>query len=203
MFGIAATRESQVTVEKQWTAFEAEAMPHATSIFRIALWLTRDQTEAEDLAQETLTEALASFHRFVRGTNCRAWLVSIMYHRHSKRRKATTRLHLVSDAEERIAETIAFEAPTPQNVTDEEVLGALERLPPAFQEVVILADVEEMSYKEIAAAIDVPMGTVMSRISRGRRLLRGELASYARAHGFGQSGQRRISRVSEESVRES
>ena len=129
--------------------------------------------------------------------------MSIMYHRHSKRRKATTRLHLVSDAEERIAETIAFEAPTPQNVTDEEVLGALERLPPAFQEVVILADVEEMSYKEIAAAIDAPMGTVMSRISRGRRLLRGELASYARAHGFGQSGQRRISRVSEESVRES
>ena len=202
MFGIAATRESQVTVEKQWTAFEAEAMPHATSLFRIALWLTRDQTEAEDLVQETLTEALASFHRFARGTNCRAWLVSIMYHRHSKRRKATTRLHLVSDAEERIAETIAFEAPTPQNVTDEEVLGALERLPPAFQEVVILADVEEMSYKEIAAAIDVPMGTVMSRISRGRRLLRGELASYARAHGFGQSGQQRLSRVSEESIRE-
>ena len=178
-------------------------MPHATSLFRIALWLTRNQTEAEDLVQETLTEALGSFHRFVRGTNCRAWLVSIMYHRQSKRRQATTRLHLVSDAEERIAETIAFEPPTPQNVTDEEVLGALERLPPAFQEVVILADVEEMSYKEIAAAIDVPMGTVMSRISRGRRLLRGELASYARAHGFGQSGQRRISRVSEESVRES
>ena len=202
MFGIAATRESQVTVEKQWAAFEAEAMPHATSLFRIALWLTRDQTEAEDLVQETLTEALASFHRFARGTNCRAWLVSIMYHRHSKRRKAATRLHLVSDAEERIAETIAFEAPTPQNVTDEEVLGALERLPPAFQEVVILADVEEMSYKEIAAAIDVPMGTVMSRISRGRRLLRGELASYARAHGFGQSGQQRLSRVSEESIRE-
>ena len=203
MFAIAPTRESQVAVEKQWSAFEAEAMPHATSLFRIALWLTRDQTEAEDLVQETLTEALASFHRFTQGTNCRAWLVSIMYHRHSKRRKATTRLHLVSDAEERIAETIAFEAPTPQNVTDEEVLGALERLPPAFQEVVILADVEEMSYKEIAAAIDVPMGTVMSRLSRGRRLLRTELASYARAHGFGQSGQRRFSRVSEESVRES
>jgi len=76
-------------------------------------------------------------------------------------------------------------------------------LPPAFQEVVILADVEEMSYKEIAAAIDVPMGTVMSRISRGRSLLRGELASYAKARGIGQSRQRRISRVSEESERES
>jgi len=198
MFAIAPTGESQVAVEKQWSAFEAEAMPHATSLFRIALWLTRDQTEAEDLVQETLTEALASFHRFTQGTNCRAWLVSIMYHRHSKRRKATTRLHLVSDAEERIAETIAFEAPTPQNVTDEEVLGALERLPRAFQEVVILADVEEMSYKEIAAATDVPMGTVMSRISRGRSLLRGELASYAKAHGFGESDKRRISRVSED-----
>ena len=98
MFGIAPTRESQVTVEKQWAAFEAEAMPHATSIFRIALWLTRDQTEAEDLVQETLTEALASFHRFVRGTNCRAWLVSIMYHRHSKRRKATTAMTIVRAA---------------------------------------------------------------------------------------------------------
>src|SRR5215813_15094214 len=109
MFGIAPTRESQVTVEKQWTAFEAEAMPHATSILRIVLWLTRDQTEAEDLVQETLTEALASFHRFVHGTNCRAWLVSIMYHRHSKRRRAFTRLQLVQDPEERIAATVVFE----------------------------------------------------------------------------------------------
>ena len=203
MFASGPTRDSQVAVEELWPAFEAEAMPHASSLFRIALWLTRDQTEAEDLVQETLTEALASFHRFAQGTNCRAWLVSIMYHRQSKRRRATTRLHLVSDSEERIAETIAFEQPAPQNVTDEEVLGALERLPRAFQEVVILADVEEMSYKEIAAAIEVPMGTVMSRISRGRSLLRAELASYAKAHGFGQSGQRGISGVSEESVRES
>jgi RNA polymerase sigma-70 factor (ECF subfamily) len=193
MFGIAPKRESLVTGEAQWARFEVEAMPHAASLYRIALWLTRDQTEAEDLVQETLTEALASFYRFAPGTNCRAWLVSIMYHRQSKRRRAATRLHLVSDAEERIAETIAFEAPTPQNLTDEEVLGALDRLPPAFQEVVVLADVEEMSYKQIAAAIDIPIGTVMSRISRGRKLLRAELASYAQAHGFSRSGRQRIS----------
>ena len=183
--------------------FEAAAVPHLQDLYRTAVHLVRDRTEAQDLVQNVYLQAWKAFHRFEPGTNCRAWLGSIMYHRHSKRRKAATRLHLVSDAEERIAETIAFEAPTPQNVTDEEVLGALERLPPAFQEVVILADVEEMSYKEIAAVIDVPMGTVMSRISRGRRLLRSELASYARAHGFGQSGQPRFSRVSEESVRES
>jgi RNA polymerase sigma-70 factor (ECF subfamily) len=159
-------------------------MPHAASLFRIAYFLTRDQAEAEDLVQETLMEALGSFHRFLPGTNCHAWLVSILYHRNSKRRRAANRLVLVSDSEERIAETLVFEAPTPQSVTDEDVLAALKRLPRTFQEVVILADIEDMSYKEIAAAINIPVGTVMSRISRGRKLLRTELAGYARAHGF-------------------
>jgi RNA polymerase sigma-70 factor, ECF subfamily len=187
MFG-SANRESSVEGETQWARFESEAMPHAPSLFRVALWLTRVQTDAEDLLQETLTEALSSFHRFALGTNCRAWLVSIMYHRHSKKRRTATRLQLVSDSEERIAETVAFEPPTPQNVTDEEVLGALERLPRAFQEVVVLADIEELSYKEIAAATQVPVGTVMSRISRGRKLLRAELARYAQAHGFRRAG---------------
>jgi len=184
MFGAAANRESRHDQENRWASFEAEAMPHAPSLFRIAFWLTRDRTEAEDLTQETLIEALGSFHRFLPGTNCHAWLVSILYHRNSKRRRAANRLTLVSDSEERIAETIVFEAPTPQSVTDEDVLAALERLPRTFQEVVILADIEDMSYKEIAAAINVPVGTVMSRISRGRKLLRTELAAYARAHGF-------------------
>ena len=184
MFGVAANWESPRNKEDRWASFEAEAMPHAASLFRIALWLTRDHSEAEDLVQETLVEALGSFHRFVPGTNCHAWLVSILYHRNSKRRRVANRLVLVSDADERIAETAVFEAATPQNVTDEDVLTALRRLPRNFQEVVILADIEEMSYKEIAAAINVPIGTVMSRISRGRKLLRTELASYARAHGF-------------------
>src|SRR5215467_5770733 len=104
MFGRAANRESRQKSEDGWAHFEAEAMPHTASLFRIALWLTRDQAEAEDLVQETLTEALASFHRFAQGTNCRAWLISILYHRQSKKRRNATRLHLVSDAEERIAE---------------------------------------------------------------------------------------------------
>ena len=202
MLSIATTRESLSEGEALWATFESEAMPHASSLFRIALWLTRDQTEAEDLLQETLTEALGSFHRFAQGSNCRAWLVSIMYHRQSKKRRAASRLHLVSDAEERIAETVAFEPPAPQNLTDEEVLSALEQLPPSFQEVVILCDVEDMTYKEIALATEVPVGTVMSRISRGRKMLRARLASYADTHGFGQSGQRRDFRVQEESVKE-
>lgn len=190
-------RESSSDSEVLWATFESEAMPHAASLFRIALWLTRDHTTAEDLLQETLTEALSSFHRFRPGTNCRAWLVSIMYHRHSKKRWEARRLHLVSDAEERIAETIPFEPPTPQNVTDEEVLSALESLPRSFQEVVVLADIEELSYKEIAAATQVPVGTVMSRISRGRKLLRSRLAEYAHAHGFERVGVARVKAVEE------
>jgi RNA polymerase sigma-70 factor (ECF subfamily) len=111
-----------------------------------------------------------------------------MYHHQSKKRRAATHLQLVSDTEERIAETIAFEAPTPQNLTDEEVLTALRRIPRTFQEVVVLADVEGFTYKEISAVTQIPLGTVMSRISRGRKLLRSELAAYARAHGFGEAG---------------
>ena len=193
----AEKRESSSDGEALWATFESEAMPHTASLFRIALWLARDHTTAEDLLQETLTEALSSFHRFTPGTNCRAWLASIMYHRHSKKRWEARRLHLVSDAEERIAETIPFEPPTPQNVTDEEVLSALESLPRAFQEVVVLADVEELSYKEIAAATRVPVGTVMSRISRGRKLLRSRLADYARAHGLSASKSARVKAVEE------
>lgn len=185
MFWGAPIAESASESTTLWERFEDEAMPHVASLFRIAIWLTRNRTDAEDLVQETLMEALKSFHRFAQGTNCHAWLVSIMYHHQSKKRRAATHLHLVNDAEERIAETIAFEAPTPQNLTDEEVLNALRRIPRAFGEVVILADVEGLTYKEIAAVTKVPVGTVMSRISRGRKLLRNELAAYARAHGFG------------------
>jgi RNA polymerase sigma-70 factor (ECF subfamily) len=108
-----------------------------------------------------------------------------MYHVLSKKRRNESRLRVVSDTEEQIAETIAFEPPTPENLTEQEVLKALERLPHPFQEVVILSDVEDMTYKQIAEALSIPSGTVMSRLHRGRRLLRAELAAYANALGIG------------------
>lgn len=171
-------------------------MPHMDSLFRIAMWRVRDRAEAEDLVQETFTEALQSFHRFESGTNARAWLVTIMYHMQSKRRRKNARLQVVSDEDERISETVAYEEPTPQGLTDEEVLGALRRIPPNFSQVVLLADVEEMAYKEIAAALQVPIGTVMSRLNRGRKLLRTELAAYARAHGIGNDRERTTTHIS-------
>lgn len=168
-----------------WALFESEALPFHVDLYRLAKWLLRDQTEAEDLVQETFVAALRSYHRFERGTNCRAWLIKIMYHTLSKRRRSASRLRIVSDAEEQIAETMAVEAPKPQNLIEGEVLNALRSLPQHYQEVVILSDVEDMTYKEIAGALSIPTGTVMSRLHRARSLLRSELANYARGYGIG------------------
>ena len=169
---------------EDWSSFESEALPFQVDLYRLAKWLLRDQTEAEDLVQETFVAALRSFHRFESGTNCRAWLIKIMYHTLSKRRRSAGRLRVVSDSDDQIAETVAAETPKPQNVTEEEVLDALQRLPQHYQEVVILSDVEDMTYKEIADALSIPTGTVMSRLHRGRNLLRSELANYARTFGL-------------------
>lgn len=174
---------------KEWTSFESEALPYHADLYRMAKWLLGNRDLAEDLVQETLLAALGSFHRFEKGTNCRAWLIKIMYHTLSKRRRTENRLRLVSDTEEQIAETVAFEPPTPENITEQEVLEALQRLPEQFQEVVILSDVEDMTYKEIAEALLIPTGTVMSRLHRGRRLLRAELATYANTLGIGRTAE--------------
>jgi len=176
-----------------WASFENEALPHHVDLYRMARWLLRDRDQAEDLVQETFVAALRSFHRFEKGTNCRAWLIKIMYHTLSKRRRVEGRLRIVSDNEEQIAETVAFEPPTPQNITEKEVLEALKRLPQQFQEVVILSDVEDMTYKEIAEGLSIPTGTVMSRLHRGRRLLRAELAAYANSLGIGKTAETKSS----------
>lgn len=165
--------------EDVWAAFEAEALPYVEALFRFAMWLEQERDRAEDLVQETLVEALRSFHRFRTGTNCRAWLISILRHVRSNRQRSSSRLSLVSDPEDRITEAIPFVPPVPQHLTDEEVLAALRRIPQQYQEVIILCDVEEMAYKEIGEALRVPVGTVMSRLHRGRALLRAELSEYS------------------------
>ena len=166
--------------------FEATILPHVDTVFRFAMWLIRDRTEAEDIVQETLTQALQSFHRFQPGTNARAWVLTILRHIRSNRLRARHRRPEVVEADDRLDALPAVEV-TPQHVTDEEVIAALKALPPGFQEVIVLADVEELSYKEIATVLEIPIGTVMSRIHRGRRLLRAALAEYAAAQGIGRS----------------
>jgi RNA polymerase sigma-70 factor (ECF subfamily) len=161
--------------DKGWLAFEAEAMPHVDRLFRHAMWLERNREEAEDLVQETLTQALQSFHRFTPGTNCRAWLVSILQHVRSNRLRRRGRVIVDSSIEERVTSIMPFVPPIPDRLTDEDMLEALRQIPEPYQAVILLCDVEEMTYKEIAAALRVPIGTVMSRLHRGRELLRTEL----------------------------
>ncbi len=170
--------------ERLWSDFENEAMPFSADLFRVAMFLKRDRDAAEDLAQETMMQALKSFHRYEKGTNCKAWLTTIMYYTHYKQLRKQKNLHLVADTEEKIAETVQFEAPIPQNVTDEDVLHALKKVPEAFRQIILLCDVESFAYKEISALLDIPIGTVMSRLHRGRKILRGELAVYARNYGI-------------------
>src|ERR1700751_3701466 len=108
-----------------WAAFEAEALPHVDRLFRLAMWFERNRQEAEDLVQETMLQALQSFHRFQPGTNCPAWLATILHHGRSNRRRARQRSPLVDDPEERLVNTIPFVPPIPEALTDEEMLGAL------------------------------------------------------------------------------
>ena len=162
--------------------FEAEALSFSDQLFRVALRVCRDREKAEDLIQETYLQAWRSFHRFEIGTNLRAWLYKILFNvYYDGIRRAKLEL---APIEETIAETIAYDPPTPQRLTEEEVLAALERIPRDFQLPVVLADVEDLSYREIANTLRIPLGTVMSRLHRGRKLLRMELANYAREAGY-------------------
>jgi len=165
--------------------FEAAAMPHLPDLYRSASLLTQNSSEAEDLVQEVYLEAWKSFHRFEPGTNCRAWLFRILFHRlhHLRRRmiKASKEEAFASPGD---ADNVMAEPPVPQEIRDDDILRALEKVPLEFREVVLMADVEEFSYKEIANTLKIPLGTVMSRLSRARKLLREELAEVAKSYGI-------------------
>lgn len=178
MFGFSTKKNAE-----RWQSFEAEALPHLPDLYRTARWMTRDRDDAEDLVQETLSEALKSFHRYEKGTNCRAWMTKIMYHLNGKRIRKLGRMRMVEDVDEMIAETVPFEPSIPPSLTDEDIIAAVKRVPENFRQILLLADVEEFAYKEIAEMVQVPIGTVMSRLHRGRKLLRLELTEYARDAG--------------------
>ena len=157
--------------------FETEVLPHVSRLFRLAMWFERNRAEAEDVVQDTIIQALQSFHRFERGTNCRAWLATILHRVVSNRRRSRQRSRLVSDPDDRAALAAPYVPPIPQELTDEDLLAALRQLPDPFQEVIILCDIEGLTYREIGDALQIPVGTVMSRLHRGRAQLRAALSA--------------------------
>ncbi len=165
--------------------FEAAAMPHLADLYRSASFLVRNSVDAEELVQEVYLEAWKSFHRFQLGTNCRAWLFRIMFHRLHHLRRRLIKTSKVEAFGSPVDEDIHMAVPpVPQDIRDDDILRVLERVPLEFREVVLMADVEDFSYKEIAETLRIPLGTVMSRLSRGRRLLRDGLADVARTYGI-------------------
>ena len=159
--------------------FEAVALPHLNDLYRTAVHLVRDRTEAHDLVQEAYLQAWKAFHRFEPGTNCRAWLFKILINQVRHHRRGWFNSKTVSEAEQPFEDNLAFEPPIPEHIQDEDVLAALDGIPREFREVVLLSDVQEFSYREISEMLSIPVGTVMSRLSRGRKQLRTKLANYA------------------------
>ncbi len=160
-------------------AFAREALALLEPLFATALRLTRSRSDAEDLVQDTYVKAFRFAERFERGTNLKAWLYTILHNTWRNRRRDAARDTVEVDSE-RVERAAALDGPAapdnPEHILlratlDADLQAALDELPDAFREAVWLRDVEEFSYAEIAEMLGIPIGTVMSRISRGRRLL--------------------------------
>ena len=170
--------------------FETEAMPHLKDLFRTALRMTGERSHAEDVLQEVYLQAWRSFDRFEAGTNCRAWLYTILFHCVSHQRRKWFRFPLLKENEEFLETNLVQHETVAQEITDGEILAALDKISSEFRSVVLLVDVEEFAYKEAAEILAIPVGIVMSHLSRGRSLLRKSLAELARTYGIGEGLQK-------------
>src|ERR1700678_1041065 len=173
----------------QTTAFEDQALPLLPSLYNIASWLSRNPADAEDLVQETFLKALRGFSSFEPGSNFRAWIFRILRNTYLTSRTGLAALRTVALEDELYDRNESGTALFPEGAIDREtpernlirlsdrtaLHAAMEKLPPPLLEVILLCDVEEMKYREIATVLEIPIGTVMSRIARARNALRREL----------------------------
>jgi len=182
--------------------FERDALPYLDQLYGAALRMTRNPQDAEDLVQEAFAKAFAAFHQFKPGTNLKAWLYRILTntfinsYRKKQREPQQQMTDEVEDWQLARAETHtssglkSAEAEALERLPDSDVKDALQQLPEDFRMAVYLADVEGFAYKEIAEIMETPVGTVMSRLHRGRRMLRDLLSDYARDRGMAAAGAR-------------
>jgi RNA polymerase sigma-70 factor, ECF subfamily len=153
------------------TAFEAEALPHMDDLFRAASRVLFDAGKVGDAVQETYLIAWKSFDRYQRDTNCKAWLFQILFNVVRKERRSWAKWFTGSE-EDLADQNLVAPEPIPCTLTDADILAALDGLPEDYRKVVLLIDVEEFSYKEASSILGIPIGTVMSRLSRARNSLR-------------------------------
>ena len=177
--------------EERRKAFEREALPHLDAVYRVALRLSGGEAQADDLTQETMLKAYRSWHQYKTGTNVRAWLLTILRHtfinqyRKAKRAGPTVDIgeiesySIFHDVQEVDPEGAFF-----KQIVDDEVLRAIDSLPDEFRETLVLSDIEQLSYAEIAEITGVPVGTVKSRLFRARQALQKLLYDYAVEMGY-------------------
>jgi RNA polymerase sigma-70 factor, ECF subfamily len=150
--------------------FEAEALPHLPVLKRIALHLVRNQSQAEDLVQETFAQALKSFNRYESGTNCRGWLCKIMFNKRSQWIRTNARFCQFAENESQFP-AVTYANMLPPDFMSKKLTLALNAVPDKFRQIIWLSVVEEFTYSEIATRLQIPIGTVMSRLHRGRKML--------------------------------
>lgn len=182
--------------------FQSEVMPHASALYGMAMKLTKNERDAEDLVQDTLVKAFKHFDSFEPGTNCRAWLFRILTNTfiNKYRRKQHENAYIETVIQDCVSGNLVEQQPTPETTLEkglipnepkrsflysfsDEVFKALNSISEDFKAIIIMADLEDFSYREISEKLHIPMGTVMSRLCRGRRLLRDQLTEYAASFG--------------------
>ncbi len=183
------------TIQNKRRAFEKEALPHMDALYRTALRMTKNEKDAEDLVQEALVKAYRFWDKFEPGSNCRAWLFKIMTNIFINEYRSKSRSPMAVNVDEiddnflygQLASGVTMDNPEKElfaKLFDDDVKKAIENLPDDFRLVIVLSFLEGFSYQEIAEIADLQLGTVKSRLHRGRKLLQKELYEYAVKNGY-------------------